>query len=204
MAPRGPKPPGRPDNHPRPCGEPPGPPEAVTQAPEPAPIPPTPPASPAAAALADQVVLLLVGGLGLDAAERYCRQRGLDGPAAAAAMVEARKRITLAADYARDEQLGKAVKRLEDLYAKSLTAKDTRTALQAQRELNRLLDLYAPAGGPDGGEVLPGEAGGAEDLARRLTLIAAYLLPLELTDARYPVEEHARVASELLHRQKGV
>ena len=58
---------------------------------------------------------------------------------------QARKRITVAADYTRDEQLGKAVIRLDDLYAKSIAAQDTRTALQAQRELNRLLSLYADA-----------------------------------------------------------
>jgi hypothetical protein len=101
-------------------------------------------------------------------------------------------RSTVAADYARDEQLGKAVMRLDDLYAKSIAAQDTRTALQAQRELNRLLCLYSA--GEKG--AAPGQ--GEDDAAARLELIGTYLLPLGLTDERYPVEEHARVASEVI------
>jgi hypothetical protein len=94
----------------------------------------------------------------------------------------------------RDEQLGKAVMRLDDLYAKSIAGQDTRTALQAQRELNRLLGLYS-----SGDRAAAPEADG-DDAAARLELIAGYLLPLKLTDPRYPVEEHARVASEVVRR----
>ena len=47
------------------------------------------------------------------------------------------------------------------------------------------------------GEV-PTEAGEA---LQRLELIASYLLPLKLTDERYPVEEHARVAADVIRRQ---
>jgi len=143
--------------------------------------------------LRDRVVLLLTNGMTVEAAEGYCvKQGGLDSGAAARLVAEARQRITVAADYARDEQLGKAVMRLDDLYAKSIAGKDTRTALQAQRELNRLLGLYSMA-----------DADADDDAARRLELIASYLLPLGLTDERYPVEEHARVASEIL-RTRGV
>jgi len=46
----------------------------------------------------------------------------------------------------------------------------------------------------------PTEAGEA---LQRLELIASYLLPLKLTDERYPVEEHARLASEII-RTRGV
>lgn len=147
--------------------------------------------------LNDRILLLLTNGMTIEAAEGYCmRQAGLDLDAARRTVAQARKKLTVAADYARDEQLGKAVMRLDDLYAKSIAAKDTRTALQAQRELNRLLGLYSPKG--------PGEDDAQPDAAealRRLDLIAAYLLPLELTDARYPVEEHARLASEIIRTQ---
>ena len=147
--------------------------------------------------LRDRVVLLLTNGMTVEAAEGYCvKQGGLDSGAAARLVAEARQRITVAADYARDEQLGKAVMRLDDLYAKSIAAQDTRTALQAQRELNRLLGLYSMA---DSGAAADTD----DDAARRLELIASYLLPLGLTDSRYPVEEHARVAAEIL-RTRGV
>jgi hypothetical protein len=146
--------------------------------------------------LRDRVVLLLANGMTVEAAEAYCvRQGSLDLSAAARLVAEARQRITVAADYARDEQLGKAVMRLDDLYAKSITAQDTRTALQAQRELNRLLGLYAAADAA----AAAGDSGD-DDAARRLELVAAYLLPLNLTDERYPVEEHARIAAELLRK----
>ena len=142
--------------------------------------------------LRDRVVLLLTNGMTVEAAEGYCvKHGGLDADAARRLVAEARKRLTVAADYARDEQLGKAVMRLDDLYAKSIAARDTRTALQAQRELNRLMGLYSMA---DVGETVTE----SDEAERRLDLIASYLLPLELTDARYPVEEHARVAAEKL------
>ena len=144
--------------------------------------------------LQDRVVLLLTNGMTVEQAEGYCLQQGRAPDEARSLVAEARKRLTRAADYARDEQLGLAVARLQDLYAKSMSVKppDTRTALQAQRELNRLLDLYS-------GGAAPGEGGpGDGEAARALELIASYLLPLRLTDERYPTEEHARVAAEIL------
>jgi len=79
---------------------------------------------------------------------------------AEAVVKEARRRLTVAADFDRDEEIGKAVLRLEDLFRTSLLAKDTRTALQAQRELSRLLRLYDRGGGSE--EPEQGEPGGAE------------------------------------------
>jgi len=149
--------------------------------------------------LRDRLVLLLTNGMSVEAAEGYCvRQGGMDLDTARRTVAEARQRITVAADYARDEQLGKAVMRLDDLYAKSIAAQDTRTALQAQRELNRLLGLYSPKDNADGDAPTD-----AQEALGRLELIASYLLPLKLTDERYPVEEHARLASETI-RTRGV
>jgi hypothetical protein len=143
--------------------------------------------------LRDRIVLLLISGMSAEAAEGFCLQNGQDLDSARQIVADARKRITVAADYTRDEQLGKAVMRLEDLYAKSIAGQDIRTALQAQREINRLMSLYA----------LPNrsEAGGDEDagaLRRQVELIASYLLPLKLIGEGYPVEEHARLAAELI------
>lgn len=42
-------------------------------------------------------------------------------------------------------ELGKAVRRLNDLYQKTLKVQDYRQALANQRELNALLGLYAPS-----------------------------------------------------------
>jgi len=159
------------------------------------PIPSTSgPSESSTSTLRDRLVLLLVSGMSTEAAEGYCvRHGGMDLDTARRTVAEARQRITVAADYARDEQLGKAVMRLDDLYAKSIAAQDARTALQAQRELNRLLGLYWADGAA--GETTDTDA---QETVRRLELIAGYLIPLKLTDERYPVEEHARLASDII------
>ena len=139
----------------------------------------------------DKIVLLLTNGMSVEAAEGFCIRQGQDSDTARRTVADARQRITVAADYARDEQLGKAVMRVDDLYAKSIAGQDTRTALQAQREFNRLLGLYWADGTP--AETATTDA---QDVVRRLELIASYLIPLKLTDERYPVEEHARLAAD--------
>ena len=145
-------------------------------------------------ALKDRIVLLLINGMSTEAATGFCIQQGQSPDEAPRIVEEARKRITVAADYTRDEQLGKAVMRLEDLYAKSMAAKDIRTALQAQRELNRLLSLYADTRQSESGE----DDSDAGELRKQLNLIASYLVPLKLAEPSYPVEEHARLAAETI------
>jgi hypothetical protein len=145
-----------------------------------------------------RIVLLLVGGMSTEAAEGYCvRNCGMDAEAARRTVTEARQRITVAADYSRDEQLGKAVMRLDDLYAKSIADQDARTALQAQRELNRLLGLHWA----EWAAALASDSA-AQEAHRRLELIVGYLIPLKLTDERYPVEEHARLAADIIRTHK--
>lgn len=133
---------------------------------------------------------MLINGQPADRVESMVVTMGVAPEDAAAVVSAARKRITVAADYARDEQIGSAVMRLNDLYAKSIMSQDIRTALQAQRELNRLLDLYAgrveaKADDSDGGEA-----------RRQLEMVAGHLLPLNLADPTYPIEEHARLAAQ--------
>ncbi|HUU59386.1 MAG TPA: hypothetical protein VMZ50_07575 [Phycisphaerae bacterium] len=146
----------------------------------------------------DRIVLLLTNGMTVEAAEAYCASNlRMDAETARLTVQDARGKITVAADYARDEQVGTAVMRLNDLYAKSIAGRDTRAALQAQRELNRLLALYSPKDDGDG----DGDQGG--DAGARLALIASYLIPLGLAADTYPVEEHARIAAEIL-RDRGL
>ncbi len=84
-------------------------------------------------AFQDRLVLLLTNGMSIEAAEGYCtRQGGMDADAARQAVAEARKRLTIAADYARDEQLGKAVMRLDDLYAKRIADREQWTDVTAR------------------------------------------------------------------------
>jgi hypothetical protein len=145
-----------------------------------------------------RVVMLIVGGASTDKVLGFCtRQFGMTQEVAENVLSEARKKLTLAADFARDEQLGTAITRLNDIYVKACNDKDIKTALQAQRELNKLMNLYGPAGGSSDGD---GEDSG--ELRRKIDLIEGYILPLKLTDERYPIEEHVRVAAELVREQK--
>lgn len=56
----------------------------------------------------------------------------------------ARREIEASAIINRDEQLGLALGRLNDLYAKNMQIDDYRAALQVQKELSGLLGLNAP------------------------------------------------------------
>lgn len=144
-----------------------------------------------------RAVMLLVSGASVEKAVQYfINQFRMEPENAAAVVQEARRQLTLAADFVRDEQLGTAIARLNNLYTKAIEAEDIKTALQAQKELNKLMDLYRPASG----------GGGSEDetheLRNQMDLIERYILPLKLTDERYPIEEHVRVAAEIIRENK--
>src|SRR5262245_46932476 len=140
----------------------------------------------------DKITLLLISGISTERAEIFARtDAGLNEEQAREAVATARQRISFAAAYTRDEQIGRAIMRIESIYTKSTAAKDHKTALHAQRELNRLMGLYS-TGGSDVPEQSDVES--ANELRRQLELVSAYLFPLQLTDSTYPVEEHARIA----------
>jgi hypothetical protein len=141
----------------------------------------------------DKVVLLLVSGLSDQAARDACVERlGHDAESASEVVAEARRRITIAADYKRDEQVGTAFFRLNDLYARSLKVQDVKTALAAQKELNKLLGLYPAAAQPDA------EPGGDGEAVRELAAVRAHLAGLDLGQPNTTTEELARLAASRL------
>ncbi|MBN2584985.1 MAG: hypothetical protein JXL80_18130 [Planctomycetes bacterium] len=146
----------------------------------------------------DRVLLWMVSGLSGADLEAACIAK-LDVPAenVKAVIADARKRLTLAAEYNRDEMLGTALTRLNDLYGRCIRAgadgngPNLAKALDVQREINRLAGLYR---GPGAGSTA-GEGGTVEsEAAAELAAIGEYLLPLELADESYPLREHARLA----------
>lgn len=142
----------------------------------------------------DQAVLLLVSGLTREAAEEAAITRGgLTTRKARAIVKKAHERITLAADYSRRAETGRAVMRLNDIYARSVKNGDTRTALSAQRELNRLLGLDTNQ--PDTDE---------NPVDDQLQKIAAHLIPLGLAPETYPLHEHARIAADRIRQTEEV
>ena len=149
----------------------------------------------------DQVVLLMASGMGPVALAAACVDRlGIARTDVADVVAEARRRLTLAADYHRDEQIGIAITRMNDLYTRALTAGDNKTALAAQRELNKLLALYREPGQGGGGSGPGPEA--TTDADRELAAIRGHLLPLALAADTYPLREHARIAADRIRGQQ--
>jgi len=148
----------------------------------------------------DQVVLwMTASGLSGDALVRACIDKlGVPAEKVSDLIAEARRRITLAAEQGRDELLGTALTRLNDLYARCMiAASDGSTsptvalakALAVQQEINRLTGLHA-------GRADESPAEGAAELREELDAVAAYLVPLGLAEPDYPVREHARLAAQ--------
>ena len=107
-------------------------------------------------------------------------------------MRRARRVLARAAAFNRDEELGSARVRLRDIYARAIRSQDPRTALAAQRELNRLLGL-APSGDD---EAQPNADTGPDRRDAELHAIATHLIPLNLAPPDYPLREHARIAAD--------
>jgi hypothetical protein len=166
-------------------------------------IPPAPlPAVDVAPDKIDKVTLLLVSGLSRETILAAAQAKlGLSAADAEKAISEARRRITLAADYNRVEQIGTGVTRLNDLYARCTQAQDLKTALACQRELHKLLDLYATADQPNAPTAGNADAGDAEQLRKELAAIREHLEPLGLAPADYPLRELARMAAEIVRQE---
>jgi hypothetical protein len=135
-----------------------------------------------------QVLLLLATLSSRDLVAVACVEKlNIPPEAVDATIAAARVKLTLAADFHRDEELGRAVTRLHTLYERSLTIQDTKTALATVKELNKLLDLYraAPAGSIDTS---------ADQAAAELAEVRAHLEPLDLGGPDVPTSELARRA----------
>lgn len=98
----------------------------------------------------DKIVLLLVSQVAGPALDEAAARLGVPTDEIPRAIAEARRRLTVAADFNRDEQIGTAFVRLNDLYRRALGVQDVKTALAAQRELNKLMHLYPTKGDGNG------------------------------------------------------
>lgn len=151
----------------------------------------------------ERVLLWMVSGLtGPDLETACVGKLDVDPSQVKAVVAEARKRLTLAAEYNRDELLGTALTRLNDLYSRCIRAgadgngPNLAKALDVQREINRLTGLYRQpslAGLDSGGEA-----------AEELQAVGEYLLALALTSESYPLREHARLAAQRIAELEAV
>ncbi|MBE3133654.1 MAG: hypothetical protein IMZ55_09280 [Acidobacteria bacterium] len=145
----------------------------------------------------DRVVLWMVSGLsGADLETACVSKLGVDPAQVKDVIAEARKRLTLAAEYNRDEMLGTALTRLNDLYSRCIRAgsdgigPNLAKALDVQREINRIAGFHKASFTPEAGEDTLSES------ASELAAVATHLLPLALAAESYPLREHARLAAQ--------
>jgi len=150
---------------------------------------PKPP--PIGEAVLGRVILLLASLQDRAAVAEACRSK-LEIPDGQvdATIEEARRQITLAADYHRNQELGRAITRLNDCYERSLKIQDVKTALAAQKEINKLLDLYRPTDGP----VDPDRETTHDQAVDELAEVRDHLAPLGLADDETSTVELARLA----------
>lgn len=149
----------------------------------------------------DKIVLLMVSGMSKADLENACVMKlGIDPHEVADAIAAARRRLTLAAEYNRDEQLGTAITRMNDIYGRAIRAADIKTALTAQREINKLMDLYREAVGSS--DASDAEDNAIDEVRNELASIRDHLLPLGLAAESYPLREHARIAADLIRDQR--
>jgi len=139
----------------------------------------------------DAVVALLVRGYRTEQIAATMRTEGVLAPQSTARYIaEARRLVTLSADYVRDEELGRAIRRLNDIYSEAVTAKELKIRLDAVKELSRLMRL-SDAGDPDGD-------GPSTDANTDLAAIREHLEPLQLGPAGLPVVDLVRLAVDRL------
>lgn len=93
----------------------------------------------------------------------------------------------------------KALTTLRGLLTAAKRDGSIRDALSAQKEINKLLGLYADE--PTEGR---GKAGAkaASEAEKELDAIRAHLHPLKLAGETYPLREHARIAAERIREHQ--
>lgn len=88
---------------------------------------------------------LLLLGLSRQEIMQYCSAWNITTRQIDVYIQKATARLKAHADYKREEQLGVAIHRLNNLYRSSLKIQDYKGALAVQKELNLLLGLHAPS-----------------------------------------------------------
>ena len=141
--------------------------------------------------MVDRALLWMVSGLsGPDLENALITKLEVDPAEVKAVMGEARKRLTLAAEYNRDEMLGTALTRLNDLYSRCIRTQNDAKALDVQREINRVAGLHRETHASEAADESLSES------ASELAAIAPHLLSLGLAAESYPLREHARLAAQ--------
>jgi hypothetical protein len=109
------------------------------------------------------------------------------------AIDEAGARIAVAANFDKAQQVGVSIRRLNDLFSISVESGEVKTALAAQKELNKIMDLYA------GAKIESGKpAADNSDAERELATVVAHLAPMDIAKEGTPAGELARIAAAII------
>ena len=146
--------------------------------------------------ISNDVILFLVGGGTVGGAISVAVKKGIPDPDAKKIVSDARKKITRSASLVGDKRFSAAVERVESILGSAQKTGDIKTALQAQKELNRLYGLYSQKSDVD--------VDCESESDRKIRLIEDYIYPLNLADERYPIEEHVRRAAEKIRQQAAI
>jgi hypothetical protein len=145
----------------------------------------------------ETLILLLCKIPQLSLVRSACREQlGIPESDVENAIAEARRLITVAADYHRDEEIGKAIIRYEDIYHQAYKAKELKLALNAEKARVTLLGLASSE------RVEVPENNSNTESSNDLETIKNYLEPLCLADSATSAVELARLASlKILERE---
>jgi hypothetical protein len=92
------------------------------------------------------VIVSLVSGLRIDEViELLLNRYNVTQAEAENLIAKAKEKIVLASNGSQREQLGLAIRQLEDLYKKAIQRENFKLALDTRKELNRLYNLYDSA-----------------------------------------------------------
>lgn len=137
----------------------------------------------------ETLILLLCKVPQLSLVRTACREQlGIPEKNIEKAIAEARRQITVAADYHRDEEIGKSIIRYEDIYHQACKSKELKLALNAEKARVALLGLSSA----EKVEVTENTVG-VESV--ELEAIRQHLEPLELAPVGTPLLELARLAA---------
>lgn len=108
-------------------------------------------------------------------------------------IVELRERIARSSRFDREVELGASIARLRSIMSKAIRSAELAVAVQAQKELAKLLALYPQAG----------SAGPKQDKPEQLDTIEQieqHLRPLGVAPATYPIEGVARIVADKIRQ----
>ena len=149
--------------------------------------------------LVNRIIVLVIDSVPTADLRDTLTEQGLSEAEADESIRVAKERLATAQDATRREDMGVAIRRFELVYSEAREDRDHKTQLTALDKLAKLRKLYADLHADDGERVDRVELA---ELRATVESVAGYVFPLELIASDYPLEEHVRVACELIRQNQ--